>query len=204
MPKYMINGTGFVSENLRTSSVLKEDIVLLLIKKATEFQGTQTIGILGKKALQKSLYFFNLKHDIFNFRWGDYGPISGEIQQIAKDLISNGNVTVTDVDTMKQGAVIQNMKFSDVTNVDFLETKFPLNIDQDLDEIVHFIAGRSPRDLELLASVHFWAQRQYSMFEEYTVEYILEKLTELKPDAGFTKSDVESAINTLKSHKYLV
>ena len=200
----MINGTGFVDENLKTNSVLKEDVVLLLIKKATEFQGTQTAGILGKKALQKSLYFFNLKHGIFNFRWGDYGPISGEIQQIAKDLISSGNVTVTDIDTMKQGAVIQNMKFSEKDNKDFLETEFPLNVDQDLDKIIHFIAGRTPRDLELLASVHFWAQRQYSMFEEYTTEYVLEKLTELKPDAGFTRSDVENAMDTLKSHGYLI
>jgi len=77
-------------DGLRANSVLNEDIVLLLIKKATEFQGAKITGIMGKKALQKSLYFFNLKHDIFSFKWGDYGPISAEIQQIVEDLISSG------------------------------------------------------------------------------------------------------------------
>ena len=188
---------------MRTESVSKEDIVLLLIKKATEFQGTKTSGILGKKALQKSLYFFNLKHDIFSFRWGDYGPISGEIQQIAQDLISNGNVTVEDISTLKQDAVIKNMKFSNENNPYFSETKFPDEIDKDLTEIVKFIAGRTPRELELLASVHFWAVKQQDMFDEYTVENILEKLTELKPDAGFTLKNVQEAINTLEGTGHL-
>jgi len=76
-------------------------------------------------------------------------------------------------------------------------------IDSELNEIVKFTAGRSPRDLELLASVHYWAVRQQELLDEYSVDYVLEKLTELKPDAGFKKSDVENAIEILVTHEYL-
>lgn len=190
-------------DGLRVNSVSNEDVVLFLIKKATEFQGTQINGIMGKKALQKSLYLFNLKYDIFSYKWGDYGPISAEIQQIAEDLTSSGYVTVTDIDTKKQEAVIKNMKFVPEKNQYFSEKKFPEDIDKDLTEIVRFIAGRSPRDLELLASVHFWAVRQQDLLDEYTVDYILDKLTELKPDAGFTRKDIEYAIGILESRRYL-
>ena len=40
--------------------------------------------------------------------------------------------------------------------------------------------------------------------DEYSAEYVLEKLTELKPDAHFTKKDVEYAIKVLETHEYLI
>ena len=70
--------------------VSKSDTALLLIKKASEIEGLETPGIMGKKAFQKSLYFLNQHHNIFKFGWGDYGPFCAEIQQIAEDLKANG------------------------------------------------------------------------------------------------------------------
>jgi len=81
---------------------------------------------------------------------------------------------------------------------------FPPELDKTLDEIVKFTAGQGPRELELLASVHFWAQKQQDLTDEYTVDYIHEKLTELKPDAGFTSKDVERAIQNLEDNNFLV
>ncbi len=181
-------------------NLTKEDVVLSLIKKATDYNGTDSKGIHGKKALQKSLYLFNQKFGIFGYRWGDYGPLCGEIQHIAEDLITQGHVVITDVPTKKQEAIIKNLQtlnfVSDVT--------IPDDVNRELDEIVSFVAGRSPRDLELLASVHFWAVRQQELMDEYSTEYVLEKLTELKPDAHFTQKDVEYAIDVLETHEYLV
>ena len=54
--------------------VSKSDIALLLIKKASEIEGLETPGIMGKKAFQKSLYFLNQHYNIFKFGWGDYVP----------------------------------------------------------------------------------------------------------------------------------
>lgn len=181
-------------------NLTKEDIVLSLIKKATDYDGTNSRGINGKKALQKSLYLFNQKFSLFSYRWGDYGPLCGEIQHIAEDLITKGHVVITNVRTKKQEAVIQNLQFS----ASAFDAVIPDDVNHELDEIVSFIAGRSPRDLELLASVHFWAVRHQELMVEHSVEYILEKLTELKPDAHFIQKDVEYAIDVLKTHEYLV
>ena len=181
-------------------NLTKEDIVLSLIKKATDFEGIENKGINGKKALQKSLYLFNQKFSMFGYRWGDYGPLCGEIQHIAEDLITKGHVVITDVSTKKQEAVIQNLQFSDSS----FDAVIPDDVNRELDEIVSFVAGRSPRDLELLASVHFWAVREQDLMDKYSTEYVLEKLTELKPDAHFTQKDVEYAIDVLERHEYLV
>ncbi len=180
-------------------NIAKEDVVLSLIKKATDYQGTDSKGIRGKKALQKSLYLFNQKFSMFSYRWGDYGPLCGEIQHIVEDLITKEHVTITDVPTKKQEAVIKNLQSSDSVS----DVIIPDEMGKELDEIISFVAGRSPRDLELLASVHFWAVRQQELMDKYSVEYILEKLTELKPDANFSQKDVEYAIDVLETHGYL-
>lgn len=184
-------------------AVSKSDISLLLIKKFSEIEGLDEKGIQGKKALQKSLYFFNEHFPIFNFKWGDYGPFCGEIQQIFEDLSANGNIEVKDIPTQKSGAVIKNMTFSDKRNENFKETVFPKDVEKTIDDLTRFLGGYKPRDLELLASVHFWAKKQFRSTDEYASEYIHDKLTELKPDAGFTSKDVEKAISLLESHEYL-
>ncbi len=175
-------------------------IVLRLIQKATENPNVEVKGVMGKKALQKSLYFFNLKHGFFNFKWADYGPLSGEVQQIVQDLHFGGKITINDIETKKPDVFIKNMKYVD-GSADF--TAFPPDLDDTLDDIVKFTAGKGPRSLELLASVHFWAQRQQDLTDEYTAEYCHEKLTELKPDAGFKIEDVEQAIKTLEVNDFL-
>lgn len=182
------------------NNLTKEDIVLCLIKKATDYQGMGSKGINGKKALQKSLYLFNQKFNKFDYRWGDYGPLCGEIQHIAKDLITKGHVVITDIPTKKQGAVIQNLQFS----ASAFDVEIPENVNHKLDEIVSFVADKSPRALELLASVHFWAVRQQELMDKYSIEYVLKKLTELKPDAHFTQKDVVYAIDVLERQEYLV
>jgi uncharacterized protein YwgA len=188
---------------MKTENITNEDVVLAFAKKATEYQGTDNKGIHGKKALQKSMYFLNEKFHLFGFRWGDYGPLSGEIQQIAEDLIARGNITVKNVPTKKDGIFIQQMEYCAKDDSYFEELSLSKDLDSELNEVVKFTAGKSPRDLELLASVHYWAKRQQELLDEYSVDYVLEKLTELKPDAGFKQSDVENAIDTLETHEYL-
>jgi len=181
----------------------KSDIVLLFIKKATDNEKVEIPGVMGKKALQKSMYFFNERINSFYFKWRDYGPFSGELQQIAQDLILNGNAVVKEIPTGKEGATIQNLTFSSEHNLYFSEIKFPDDVDKKLNEIIKFTSGKKPRELELLASVHFWAKKQQFMLDEYTSKYIHNKLTELKPDAGFNESNVKGAIETLEFNEYL-
>lgn len=183
--------------------VSNSDIALLLIKKASEIEGLETPGIMGKKAFQKSLYFLNQHQGIFKFKWGDYGPLSGEIQQIAEDLKANGKIIVKEIPTKKQGAVIQNMTFSQEGNTDFSEIEFSSGLEESITKVTKFLSGYKPRDLELLASVHYWAKKEQFFTDKYTPEYIYGKLLELKPDAGFDLKDIKKAIDTLEFHEYL-
>lgn len=176
-----------------------KSIVLRLIQKATENSKTETKGILGKKALQKSIYFFSLKHGYFHFRWADYGPFNAEVQQIVQDLVHSNKINIREIQTKKKSAVIQNMQYN--ADSETFE-HFPEDMDKTLDHIVDFIEGKSPRDLELLASVHYWAQKQQYQTDSYNAEYIHEKLTELKPGAGFTRDNVEWALQKLAEGKF--
>lgn len=170
-------------------------IVLRLIQKATVEHPNWK---LGKKALQKSFYFFNLKHNIFSFRWADFGPMSGEIQQIVHDLESAKRIEVESIRTRNSNAILKSMKYipKDPT------LRVPLDLDKALDATVKFVAGRDSRNLELLASVHFWAARNHN--DEDVVEYVHRMLDELKPGANFTKNDVEDAIRDLRKQDLLV
>ena len=64
-----------------------------------------------------------------------------------------------------------------------------------------FVAKRRSRELELLASVHFWAERSDG---GDIAEYVHKMLEDLKPDAKFTKTNVETAIQELRKNGFLV
>ena len=180
----------------------KSDIVLLLFQKATDRKASNS-GIIGKKALHKSLYFFNESFNLFDYKWRDYGPFSEEIQQMVFDYMCTKRINTEQIPTKKPGIFITKMTFNHVRNPDFADIEFPDEINVKMDEIIGFIDGRSPRDLELLASVHYWAIRQHATSGKYTVQYIHDALDKLKSDAGFTLNNVKYAIDELKSHKYL-
>ena len=166
---------------------LNKSIVLHFIRRATK---EHPEWVLGKKGLQKSIYFFNLERGRFSFRWADYGPLSDEIQQIVRDLEAVGKIEVTKVETKKAGAFLRRMNAQ--KRPDF---KLSPELDAALSKTMRFVAERTSRNLELLASVHFWAKKRH---EGDTVEYVYEMLEVLKPDAGFTKEDVTYAVNELK------
>ena len=187
-----------------TVSATKNDLVLLLVKKATENPNVNGHGVMGKKALQKSMYFFNETFDLFTFKWEDYGPFSAEIQQIVHDFISIKKIKVTDIPTKKTRIYTKKMTFNDdKDNPYFQEINISNQIDTKMNDIVKFTSGKKPRELELLASVHYWAKRQFKTSKQYTSQFIDKKLVELKPEAGFTMQNVEDAIPILESSGYL-
>ena len=122
--------------------------------------------------------------------------MSGEIQQIAHDLKAVGRIKISSVETGKPDAFLHRIKY--IPKTPALEV--PPNIDEALDATMKFVARRDSRELELLASVHFWAIRNN---DRYAVEDIHLLLEVLKPDAGFSKTDVEHAIHELKKNKLL-
>ena len=171
-----------------------KSIVLSFIRKATEDHSDWQ---LGKKALQKSLYFFNLNDNShFSFRWANFGPMSSEVQQIVYDLEAVKRIEITPVQTKKPGAALHVLKY--IQKVP--SSEIPPDLNEMLNNTMKFVAERNSRDLELLASVHYWAKRSDG---KDVVTYVHQMLTELKPKAKFTKTDVEKAIQELKKHRIL-
>ena len=168
-------------------------VVLRLIQKATnEYPDWD----LGKKALQKSLYFYNLRNNRFSYRWADFGPMCGEIQQIVCDLEAFQRIGITKTETGKPNALTHRMKY--IEKQPTLEP--PKGTDDELDAVLKFAAKYDARKLELLASVHFWAdQGGYGDM----VNSIYTILSELKPEANFAEKDVEWAMQTLKENGFL-
>ena len=87
-------------------STINKSIILQFIKKATCNPDATTKGILGKKALQKCIYFFKLNKDYFYFKWADYGPFSQELQNIAwflivKKLMLKKNIQVKEMQPLR-------------------------------------------------------------------------------------------------------
>ncbi len=120
----------------------RNDPVLLLVKKATDGEKAKTPGVMGKKALQKSMYFFNEAFNLLTFKWKDHGPFSGEIQQTVRDFVSNKRIKVEDLPAKKDGIHTRSMTFVKSHNQYFAEIKFPEQADKKMNEMVHFTSGR--------------------------------------------------------------
>lgn len=177
----------------------KEDIVLALITKATKHRGADITGIGGGKTLQKSMYFFNQKVKTFDYKWGDHGPLCELIQHVIGDLIEREYVVIVDVFTEKRG-MMKNLQSSGNALV---SGEIPNEINKGLDETISFVTGKSPDELEFLASVHFWAIRQQESTDDYSIEYILETLVQLNPKTEYNEWNVMGAIGMLEANGYL-
>lgn len=152
----------------------------------------------GKKALHKITYFTNLETNDFLYRWNNYGPYSEEVQQFFDDsyldsLISvdpkhlNGAAIQYDTSLTEQGgSLLQEMK-------DEHENQFA-QIDKAVDSSHRLLRDKSPREMELLASVHYIATYDRS----YNAETIWKIINKLKPESRFSREEVEKSLGTLK------
>ena len=173
---------------------MKKFMVLRLVQIANR---DHPDWVIGKKTLQKSLYFAGPDNGPFRFRWEDYGPYSGEAMQIAHDLVASGMMSIDRVKAGGSGIPDKGMRCVSVLP-DFA---VPDLVDTALERAVKFAAGRTPRDLELLASVHFWARR---VSRKDAVRYSCMMLDGLKPYSVFTNEEVAGAIKCLADNGFLV
>jgi hypothetical protein len=179
------------------------DIALLLIKKATHNKDAEKPGVMGRKSLQKSLYFLNNHHNKFHFKWGAYGPTSELIQQISVDLMAGVRVSVEEIPD-KKGFIIENMTITQEGNDYLSHVKFPPDLEQYVEKVIQFLTNRDPRELELLSSVHCLAKcRQLYDGEKYTADYIYKTFDDLNFDTSFALKEIQYAITTLESNGYL-
>ena len=189
--KQPVSGGNPVKESVSVTRV-KTFMVLRLVQIANR---DYPDWIIGNKTLQKSLYFAGSDNRLFRFRWQDYGPYSGEAMQVACDLVGAGRLAITKSDMKVAGIARKGMTY--VSRPPDFEV--PRLIEAAIDRAVKFAAGRTPRDLELLASVHFWARR---VDQDDAVQYSHQMLDSLKPYSAFTSEEVAGAVKSLKANGF--
>ncbi len=150
--------------------------------------------IEGRKALQKILYFINLEAKIFPYQWNTYGPYSEEIKYQLDDMVLDGRISVEKVELATRGRIQYNMKLTE-RGQSFLDSlEATPEIDSKIKNVHTLLNGKSPREMELLASAHYIATYKNGEYFDKVYEII----TDLKPNAGFKESDVDIAVNQLK------
>lgn len=157
----------------------------------------------GKKALQKINYFANLKTDLFMYEWRNWGPFSQEIQQFYDDAFLEDVISVHEK-PLANSAIQYNIELDEKGSqiLGRLEQKQELNKDS-IDDSINFAYGllkeKTPRQMEILASVHYI----YSYDNSMPAKRIWEIINKLKPAANFKQSDVEYALNELRAKQLI-
>jgi len=156
--------------------------------------------IPGKKALHKILYFTNLQTDDFIYRWNSYGPYSDEVQQFFEDSYQDNIISI-------QEEQINNVAIQYNTSLEKRGKKIlevlrenPRVNRQKIDNAIDFVYGllneRTPRQMELLASVHYIN----SYNNELDDDDIWKIIDNLKPESNFELEEVVESLAVL--HKF--
>ena len=153
----------------------------------------------GKKALHKITYFANLQTDDFMFKWNNYGPYSEEVQQFFEDSYLDGVIDVKK-ESVNTVAVQYNISLTEQGRVMLQHTPAShdqtVRIDQAIDLSYDLLHGKKPREMELLASVHYLAK--YSSDPENIWTWI----AKLKPESHFSQDEVNKSIEILRNTIY--
>ena len=159
--------------------------------------------IPGKKAFHKINYFINLKTDIFIYAWRHWGPFSPEIQQFYDNAYLDHDIVVKE-QKLADSAIQYNIKL-DKDGLKILKNLRQKNdpdkktIDDAIDFAHDLLDGKTLRQMEILASVHFIHLCDRSL----TAEGIWKAIDKLKPSANFTKDDVQYALDKLSKKKLI-
>lgn len=151
--------------------------------------------IPGRKALQKILYFVNLEEKIFPYQWNSYGPYSEEVKYMLEDMVSNHQISVEREELHTKGRIQFNMKITEDGGKHLDLMGQSPEVDSRVESVHELLAGRSPRMMELLASVHYIASYDGGRCFDRTFDII----SELKPDANFKQDDVNDALSELQN-----
>ncbi|PBO85844.1 MAG: hypothetical protein COA77_01390 [Thaumarchaeota archaeon] len=151
----------------------------------------------GKKALHKITYFTNLQTDDFIYRWNNYGPYSEEVQQFFDDAYLNDNIAVDEIQlnnvarqyntSLTEQGTTRLEYFRNINNENYER------INSSIDFAYNLLNEKNPRQMEILASVHYIINYDCT----FDSERILEIINQLKPQSHFTLEEVTEALTIL-------
>lgn len=154
----------------------------------------------GKKALQKIMYFANIRSSLFSFQWNNYGPYSEELNYIFEDAAIDGTIHVMPKSFSNSEIKQYNMELSESGSSGLESFKLDRKLKTSVDFAYKILRGKTPRQMELLASVHYIVNDNECNTDP---EYVWSIINLLKPEQGFTQKDVMKAIEELKNLKLL-
>jgi len=153
--------------------------------------------VKGKKALHKIIYFTNLQTEDFLYRWNNYGPYSEEVQQFYEDA-SIDNIIKVREESLGGSATQYNMSLDQSGKKMLEELANNKNINHDrilsaINSSYELLNGMSPREMELLASVHYVTTYDPNQDSRR----IWEIIDKLKPESNFSLEEVEGFLTIL-------
>ena len=154
-------------------------------------KAVQAFGpVRGRRALHKILYFANLKTHTFKYQWYTYGPYSPELAYKIADHVYGRSL---DVEKGGGGGRARYDMSLSAGGGRLLENARYKEIDSALDWAHALLGGgMPPREMELLASVHYIASCGHGPGRVHGA------MLDLKPAAGFTAGYVERAMRFLE------
>lgn len=155
--------------------------------------------IQGKKALQKILYFVDLERGVFPYQWNSYGPYSEEVKYMSEDMIMSNQIDVEPVQLATPGRTQFNMGLTGDGRARLASIGAVPELDSRIGFVHRLLAGKDPRAMELLASVHYIASYEDGKYSDR----IFDIITELKPGANFRRYDVDGAVRELQTEGML-
>lgn len=153
------------------------------VLKAVEVFGT----VKSREALSSILYFADLKRHTFNYRWCAYGVCSPELEP----MISYHVYFSFDAKGKREEKAEHDLRLS-ARGVRLLGNNRHEEIDAALDWARGLLDGVSPRQMDLLASVHFLSSCGNGRIK------VREIMLEMKPVVVFTAGEVEWATEFLE------
>lgn len=154
------------------------------VLRAVEVFGT----VRGRKALHKVLYFANLKQHLFKYQWYKYGPYSPDLAPTIANHVFSKSLYVEKDES--GGKPRYDMSLA-AGGRRLLGHGPEPEIDAAVEWAHGLLDGMDPREMELMASVHYLASCVREQGEVYGL------MQRLKPAANFAEKDVDRAFRFL-------
>lgn len=150
--------------------------------------------IKGKKALQKIMYFINeYVQPYYTFQWWKYGPFSRELSDDFDFLMFLDKALSYDPNTAEIRVISDEKGTSEIS----LPENVKRRIDELLEKLREITQDFDPRQLELLASIHFLRHHASGLENKDSVDEIYEILSFLK-ERKFEKREIKIALQKVR------
>ncbi|GEM_PF-5143079 len=181
-------------QRLNTITIFPDPLLLYLMDKFDI--------IPGKKALQQLIYFINLHVGRYKFKWNRFGLFSEELSYILDDLVFENYVSIIPENHFTK-LRYYNLCLTESGKRYLEKVRIDKKTKRIISYVVDLLRDKNPREMELMASVHYIATWAKCSDKKLTLAFTYKLIRDLKPDSGFSKADVMNTIQDLEKYKLI-